>query len=164
MAVMTSRFLNRGEVNAAFSLIGVLLMAGAALMAWDSSRDSQNASEVAARAGRDAARAGRDAQNAVRRLAAEAQARVDETCRNAEGQYSEEVRDLRRVYRFLKGLSAAEIQADPILRYVRQNLGQTEEEVRQLRPGSFCNEPGVGLEEDEPGGNPRFPRRPSGLR
>lgn len=85
----------------------------------------------------------------------ETAARIHESCIQAKRRYSTAVYSLSRTYVFLEKSSASD-KRTLLVRTIRAGLPKQEQDVRGLRPASFCKNIGPP--------SPTVPRRPASLR
>lgn len=97
-------------------------------------------------------------EHAVNNFQREGQERRNQTCVIFERQQITNVRLLQNTYDFLLGLTPAQ-RHDPLNRFIRKQLPQTEAEARLDPSPPYCDEPGAGLPEPDP----KVPPRPPGI-
>jgi hypothetical protein len=99
-----------------------------------------------------------DIESTQAQIRRESNARVDQRCRADEQAQIEAVRKLKRNYEYLAGLTPAE-RKESVNRAILRLLPDTEKEARISRAPRYCDAPGVGLPEPNPG----VPKRPPSL-
>src|SRR3954447_1550669 len=98
-----------------------------------------------------------DLTTEVNNREADTKARVDESCRLAEGKQRDSVLLLRQTYTFLVHPPKA---LEGLVPYAKANLPKVEADARTNDAPDYCNAPGVGLPEPDP----EVPVRPLALR
>lgn len=154
-----------GKFNRATTLLAVVLAAYSVFQLDDTADESKATSETAARASLEASRAAKDAGEAARKateltvkLAREGRERRDEDCSIRESKQADDVRALRRLYRYLLGLSPEDLGTD-LNKAVLAGVPRAERDARTDDAPDYCDEPGIG----EPEPDLKVPRRPKGL-
>jgi hypothetical protein len=130
-------FMNRDDVHAVFSVIGVLVMFGAGALAVTASRDARDAVEQIRKEGRE---------------------RRGQYCLPSERGHLEATQDLQRRYDYLLSLTPAEKRMT-LNEFVLRDIPRVEAEARADQAPDFCDEPGLGLPEPDP----VIPKRPAAI-
>lgn len=118
------------------------------------SERARSASEDSRQASEDAKKIAIDNRSFIKAINRESIARRDESCRYFERQEAIAVRQIRRTYKFLDGLTSAERRSS-LTRAIVLGLPDQYRQAQADKAPSYCDDPRIGL--PEPG--PKLPKQ-----
>lgn len=162
----SSRSTDRGRIAAFWgrygrdvtTVVAVGLAAYSVTVSINTAEDAKQASSDAKTASTAALRAANASKHAVAQIKVESKERINETCRIQEAKQKADVDQLRQLYKYLAGLTPAEL-TQPLNRAVLTSMPQAVREAQLDDAPAYCDEPNVGLPEPDP----VLPKPPKGL-